>query len=230
MRRENLALSAAAPDDMPDTAHAEKMDRQYRYQRHVYDLTRKYYLFGRDRLMDGLDARAGQSVLEVGCGTGRNIACMARRYPDARFFGLDISRAMLETAEKKFAATAGTRPVLRVADATAFRAAEFGETGFDRIVISYSLSMIPAWRDAVERALDALNPGGSLHVVDFGQQERLPPAFRRLLQSWLARFHVTPRPDLMDVIADAAARRGAIVASETPYGGYAWLSIAKMPG
>ena len=136
-----------APDAAPSEAtHAERMDRQYRYQRHVYDLTRKYYLFGRDRLMDGLGVQAGQSVLEVGCGTGRNLAWMARRYPEARFYGLDISRAMLETAERKFAAASRPRPVLRAADATTFHAAEFGEAGFDRVVISYALSMIPAWR------------------------------------------------------------------------------------
>ena len=29
---------------------AEQMDRMYRYQRHIYDLTRKYYLLGRDRI------------------------------------------------------------------------------------------------------------------------------------------------------------------------------------
>ncbi len=39
-------------------SHAELMDGVYRYQRHVYDLTRKYYLLGRDRLIDGLDVAA----------------------------------------------------------------------------------------------------------------------------------------------------------------------------
>ncbi|TIV74063.1 MAG: SAM-dependent methyltransferase, partial [Mesorhizobium sp.] len=36
-------------------SHAELMDGVYRWQRHIYDLTRKYYLLGRDRLIDGLD-------------------------------------------------------------------------------------------------------------------------------------------------------------------------------
>ena len=47
----------------------------------------------------------------------------------------------------------------------------FGRDGFDRIFISYSLSMIPPWRRTVVAALDALAPGGSLHIVDFGEQE-----------------------------------------------------------
>lgn len=230
MTQEPLILPASTRADSQDrSSHAERMDRQYRYQRHIYDLTRKYYLFGRDRLMDGLKAGPGQSILEVGCGTGRNLAHLADRYPRARLFGFDISREMLETAEKKFAARDTARPLLTVGDATTFRAGDFGQTGFDRIVVSYALSMIPAWRDAVDRSLDALNPGGSLHVVDFGQQERLPPACRSLLQAWLSRFHVTPRPDLVEAMRAAAEQRGGIVTSEAPFGGYAWLAVAKLP-
>ena len=65
------------------TDAALSMDRMYRRQRHVYDLTRKYYLLGRDRMIDGLDARPGHRVLEIGCGTGRNLIQAARRYPQA---------------------------------------------------------------------------------------------------------------------------------------------------
>ncbi|RUV53463.1 SAM-dependent methyltransferase, partial [Mesorhizobium sp. M5C.F.Ca.IN.020.14.1.1] len=35
----------------PPARHAELMDGVYRWQRHIYDLTRKYYLLGRDRLI-----------------------------------------------------------------------------------------------------------------------------------------------------------------------------------
>jgi S-adenosylmethionine-diacylgycerolhomoserine-N-methlytransferase len=35
-------------------SHAQQMDAIYRWQRPIYDLTRKYYLFGRDGLIDGL--------------------------------------------------------------------------------------------------------------------------------------------------------------------------------
>ncbi|TGP83804.1 class I SAM-dependent methyltransferase, partial [bacterium M00.F.Ca.ET.222.01.1.1] len=84
-------------------SHAELMDGVYRWQRHIYDLTRKYYLLGRDRLISGLDVPPGGTVLELGCGTGRNIILAACRYPEARFFGLDISAEMLETASAAIA-------------------------------------------------------------------------------------------------------------------------------
>lgn len=202
-------------------AHATRMDGMYRYQRHVYDLTRKYYLLGRDAAIRGLDLPANGTLLEVGCGTGRNLAVAQRHFPQARLFGLDISREMLISARKTFAGRAAT-PHFMVADATRFKPGEFGVDGFDRILVSYALSMIPDWEGAIDAALAALNPGGQLHVVDFGQQERLPAWFRSLLRSWLARFHVTPRADLRTVLENRAAANGLTLHFRSAFAGYAW--------
>ena len=51
----------------------DRMNRMYRRQRHIYDGTRRYYLLGRDPLIAKLKPEAGANVLEVGCGTGRNL-------------------------------------------------------------------------------------------------------------------------------------------------------------
>lgn len=205
------------------SSHADRMDRMYRTQRHFYDLTRKYYLFGRDTLINGLNVPAGGSVLEVGCGTGRNLALIGRRFPHARLFGLDISAEMLVSAEAKLGKPGQRRTILRVADATDFQASEFGETGFDRIVISYALSMIPNWEKAIGAAIAALNPGGSLHIADFGQQERLPGLFRRGLHAWLERFHVTPRKTMESVLRSNAEKLGDTLEFRPIGRGYAWL-------
>jgi len=204
--------------------HARAMDAQYGWQRHVYDLTRKYYLLGRDRLIRDLAVPAGGSVLEVGVGTGRNLALVARAYPQARLFGLDISAQMLKSAQRTITrAGARDRALLGRADATCFDPqALFGEAGFDRVFISYSLSMIPDWEAALAQALCVVEPGGSLHVVDFGQQERLPGWFRALLRGWLSRFHVTPRADLFAAVARVAQAQGASVRTRRLYRGYAW--------
>ena len=74
--------------------HSALMDQVYRRQRHIYDATRKYFLLGRDRLLDALDPPAGGRVLEVGCGTGRNLIRAARLHPQAIFHGFDISAEM----------------------------------------------------------------------------------------------------------------------------------------
>lgn len=208
-------------------SHAELMDGVYRWQRHIYDLTRKYYLLGRDQMISGLEVPAGGTVLELGCGTGRNIILAARRYPDARFFGLDISAEMLETAGAAIAREGlSGAVVLARGDATDFNAkALFGLERFDRIFVSYSLSMIPGWEKTVSAALAALAPGGELHVVDFGQQEGLPRWFRSLLRGWLRKFHVAPRETLREVLESDSARIGASLRFQKLYRGYTWLAV-----
>lgn len=209
--------------------HAELMDDVYRWQRHVYDATRKYYLLGRDRMIDRLDARPGSAVLELGCGTGRNIALAARRFPEAQFFGLDISAQMLATAEASLARVGLSAKVrLAQADATDFDPqALFGRDRFDRVYISYSLSMIPGWQACVRQALGVLAPGGSLHIVDFGSQERLPGWFRAMLRAWLAKFHVASRDDLREVLESEAQKAGASLEFESLFRGYAVHAIVR---
>jgi S-adenosylmethionine-diacylgycerolhomoserine-N-methlytransferase len=211
---------------MLDISHAGRMDAIYKSQRHIYDLTRKYYLLGRDRLIDGLAPPPGGSVLEIGCGTGRNLILAARRWPKARLFGLDISEAMLETARANVAkAGLSDRIDFAAADATHFDPqALFGEPTFDRIFQSYTLSMIPDWQGAIRESVRHLAVHGELHIVDFGQQERLPAAFRRALFAWLARFHVEPRAGLRIALTDAAGDRA--VHFVPLYRGYAWSAMA----
>ncbi len=81
---------------LPDVTRA--MNNMYRYTRHVYDASRKFYLLGRDRLINELAAQPGEIVIEVGCGTARNLIKMAQKYPATRFYGLDASEEMLKTA------------------------------------------------------------------------------------------------------------------------------------
>jgi S-adenosylmethionine-diacylgycerolhomoserine-N-methlytransferase len=200
----------------------ELMDRVYRHQRHVYDLTRKHYLLGRDHLIDRLEPPAGSHVLELGCGTGRNLIAAAKRYPGARFHGVDISGAMLATAQKSIAAAGlDGRIHLAPADATRFDPAVFGRQRFERVFFSYSLSMIPPWRQALSHGAGLLAPGGRLSLVDFGQQDGLPRWFRALLFAWLQIFHVHPPADLADAVAKIAIDLGAPFTFVDLHRGYA---------
>src|SRR5271165_2999203 len=130
---------------------AALMDRMYRHQRHVYDLTRKYYLAGRDEAIARLKPGPEDTVLEIGCGTGRNLIRAARAYPEARFHGLDVSGEMLATAGAAIRrAGLAERIVFARGDATASDPAPlFGRVAFERVLISYALSMIPPWREAL---------------------------------------------------------------------------------
>jgi S-adenosylmethionine-diacylgycerolhomoserine-N-methlytransferase len=220
---------AMTTDRVSARAHAERMDRNYRWQRHVYDLTRRWYLLGRDRTIAGLAPPAGGSVLEVGCGTARNLIAVGRCYPDCRLFGLDISAMMLETARGSLARSGlADRVRLAEADATTFDAERlFGLAHVDRVLISYALSMVPDWPSVIDRALAAAGPRGEVHIVDFGTLERLPGSARRALEAWLAHFHVTPRSDLTAVLRAKAAACGASVSAEPLFRTYATHAVLR---
>lgn len=194
-------------------ATSARMDRMYRLQRHIYDLSRKFYLLGRDHMLDELAVRPGDLVCEVGCGTARNLARLARRHPEARFFGIDASAAMLETARANLArAGVADRVTLAHGLAEDLDPAMFGlERRFDVLLFSYAFSIFPEWRPAAERAVEAVRPGGIVAVVDFGEQQRLPRLFRAGLRRWLKLFGVAPQPALRTHFGDlAAAGRGQV--------------------
>jgi S-adenosylmethionine-diacylgycerolhomoserine-N-methlytransferase len=218
----------------PDIGVAEEagvaMNRIYRHQRYIYDLTRKYYLLGRDRLIVSIKPGFGDAILEMGCGTGRNLVAVARRYPTTPLYGFDISTAMLETTKRSLARQSLSRVTVAQADATRFQPAIFGLKGFERIYISYILSMIPDWRSALERAVAALKPGGRLLIVDFGQQDQMPAWFKRVLFAWLARYHVHPIPGLPQVLAELAEREGLKLKTVSIYRGYAIFAELERAG
>ncbi|WP_150291361.1 class I SAM-dependent methyltransferase [Sphingobium estronivorans] len=203
--------------------HDGLMDSVYRHQRHIYDLSRRYYLLGRDGLIADLAPPKGGAVLEIGCGTGRNLIAVGKTWPEARLYGVDISEAMLETARKAVAnAGMAHRVVLAQGDACAFNAqALFGRSDFERVFISYALSMIPDWEGALRQAARCVAPAGKLDIVDFGQQDNLPRFWKRALFGWLARFHVSPRAELARAINSLAADMGGFPHSRSLYRGYA---------
>ncbi len=207
-------------------SHAALMDEVYRGQRHIYDLTRKYYLFGRDTLIAGLAARPGMRVLEVACGTGRNLAKIGKAWPGVQLYGLDISAEMLKSAR----AALGSEARLGQGDACTFAPEPLlGAAQFERIVLSYSLSMIPDWEGALDHAAGLLAPGGQLHIVDFGDLAGLPSPLAAGLRAWLTKFHVAPRTALPGAAARIAAARGLQLISTRGRLDYFQLHVMTAP-
>ncbi|MGA7324023.1 MAG: class I SAM-dependent methyltransferase [Rhodomicrobium sp.] len=207
------------------------MDRIYRRQRFIYDVTRRYYLFGRDRLIGDLAVSGSETVLEIGCGTARNLIAAARYYPGARLYGLDVSEEMLRSARSKVARQGFEKRItLDAGDATAFDAVELFEAGcFDRIFFSYVLSMIPSWQQAVEQAATHLAPGGFLSIIDFGDFSSYPALARHAQLAWLRRFSVIPIPAFESKITALAAQIGFASSTKPLYGGYAVLARIERP-
>lgn len=206
---------------------ARAMDAMYRYQRYVYDATRKFYLLGRDGLIEGLKPPVRGRVLEIGCGTGRNLVKAAKAYPEAYFFGLDVSALMLESARRSIARARLEQQILVArADATSFDPIHlFAVPSFDRILVSYALSMIPQWQVALAHACECLADGSSLHIVDFGDQAGLPAAFRLVLDRWLALFSVHPCSTLESELTAFAASHKMGCRFERRFRGYTFYAV-----
>ncbi|HXS17881.1 MAG TPA: class I SAM-dependent methyltransferase [Polyangiaceae bacterium] len=171
----------------PLTEHQQFLNRYYGASRHIYDLTRKYYLLGRDPTLQSLLKEDWRTLVEIGPGTGRNLVKLHQKRPQASYFGIEASDAMLEVAQRKcpFARIVpGLAEQVDIATAIGARP--------DRILFSYCLSMVEDPRRALENAQRALAPGGHVVVVDFGEGEGLPGWFRGTLESWLNAFRVHP--------------------------------------
>jgi S-adenosylmethionine-diacylgycerolhomoserine-N-methlytransferase len=210
------------------------MDRMYHLTRHVYDVTRAYYLLGRDRLLDKVTTSPATATLEVGCGTARNLIRLARRPEPGALYGLDASHEMLETAAGSITRSGVERPghqpiVLRQGLAEQLDARRmFGrEQPFDTIYFSYCLSMVPTWPGAIEAALDNLRPGGEMLIVDFWDQQDLPRWFAAGLKKWLAMFHVHYRPEVHEALVALGASGRAAVTFESVARRYAYIATVR---
>jgi len=206
------------------------MDRMYRWTRYVYDFTRKYYLLGRDRLLRDLELQPGDRVLEIGCGTARNLILLAKQRPDVHCYGLDVSTEMLATAAAKVKSHGlESRITLRhcFAEELDYRKTFGLDAPFDAAFFSYSLSMIPPWPQAIDAALANLKPRAPFYVVDFWDQADWPGWFRALLKGWLDLFHVHYRPELIEHLRELEAKGVGRLTLESVARRYAYLATFR---
>ncbi len=202
---------------------AGRMDRIYRPQRWIYDLTRKPYLIGRDRLLREIAPAPGESIVEIGCGTGRNLVKLPRLCPSARLVGVEPSGVMREAAVAAFRRH-DVDARLIAGTAERLTTATLGlPGGADHVVFSYVLSMIGDPAATVSHALTLLRPGGRLHIVDFADMADLPPLAAAALRTWLGWFEVTPRPDAAERLELLAASGHGRLERRRLLGGYAEL-------
>jgi len=206
---------------------SKEMDEMYRWTRYIYDSTRKYYLLGRDRLLEDMDLAPGDRVLEIGCGTARNLIKLARQRPDIRCYGLDASNEMLATATAHVKSRRlEDRIILKhcLAEELSYVKTFELNSPFDAAFFSYSLSMIPTWPQAIDAALANIKRGAAFYVVDFWDQGDWPRWFRWTLKHWLDLFHVHYRPELLDYLRDLDHKGVGTLTVHSVAGRYAYLA------
>lgn len=169
-------------DQVSSTQHPLK--RYYQLHARVYDVSRWLFLFGRQTLIQHIVAsgQQPQNILEIGCGTGKNLLALHRQFPQAQLTGIDLSEDMLAQAQKKLHAV----PSLQLRQHY-YKEPISRDSGqpFDLIVLSYALSMMnPGWDQVIACAENDLAVGGQLAVVDFATSQFA------WFQNWMRFNHV----------------------------------------
>ncbi len=187
------------PNTVSSAEQHEALARYYQFHSKIYDATRWSFLFGRNAIIQRLaESQTPKNVLEVGCGTGRNLHQLAQTFSSATITGLDLSPAMLEKSKQ---ATAGfgkrVKLIQRAYDRPIYSTHNGGKR-FDLVLFSYALTMFnPGWEAAITAGIGDLAPGGLLAVVDFHDSPL--PVFKR----WMGVNHVKMDGHLQPLLRDS---------------------------
>ena len=177
----------------------------------------------RDRTAAALDLDPGDTVVEMGCGTGANFPHVRRRIgPAGRLIGVDFTRPMLERARRDVRRNGWENVEVVRADASRFDLRE----PVDAVFATFVVGMLADPAAVVDRWLDMLKPGGTLVLMDARQSPRsymLPvnAAFRALVLVSMPEKRLSYGTAPWDVLdrrvdgaRDALAERATITTDE----------------
>jgi phosphatidylethanolamine/phosphatidyl-N-methylethanolamine N-methyltransferase len=144
-----------------------QVERAYELYAPVYDFIFDWiFAPGRVAAVKHLDVQRGDSVLEVGIGTGLNLPL----YPPAcRLTGIDLSEEMLDKAVERVQELAMPNVTLKVMDATSM---DFGDAEFDKAVATYTISAVPDPVAVLREMRRVVKPGGILVLLNHFRSER----------------------------------------------------------
>jgi demethylmenaquinone methyltransferase/2-methoxy-6-polyprenyl-1,4-benzoquinol methylase len=173
----------------------------YAKRARLYDLfANAYYLLGfrefayRKAAIQSLNLKRGDTVIEIGCGTGLNfsglIDCIG---PEGKLIGVDLTPEMLDRAAQRARRNFWRNVELVRQDAATYLFPE----PVDGIISTFALTLVPEYDQIVRNGVAALGARKRFVILDFKLPEHWP--------SWLIDFFVTiTRP--FGVSLDLAAR------------------------
>lgn len=202
----------------------------YRVRAAWYDLSANlYYLIGfreawyRKQAVSALGLKPGDTVVEIGCGTGLNFGYLRDVVgEEGRIVGVDLTDAMLVQAEQRIARQGWTNVMLVQCDAASY---EF-PTAIQGVLSTFALTLVPDYERVIARATEALATGRHLVVLDFRQPDNWP--------LWLVRLGVwITRP--FGVSLDLATRKPwemvkkhfSSVTTKLYFGGFVYIAVGK---
>ena len=177
----------------------------------------------RPRAVTRLDLKAGDRVLEVGCGTGRNLPYLSQAVgPDGYVYGIDISEGMLAKAREACDKNGWTNVTLIRSDAAEYELPE----AVDGAIFSLSYCTMRRRKQALRYAWQQLKPGGRLVMLD---AKVLTGSIGRLtypLLSWILKLTVLGNPDVEE-LSDLRELSGQVEVEELQFGTYFIACVMK---
>ncbi len=179
----------------------------------------------RRRALELLRLKAGDVVVELGCGTGLNFPLIIELVgPEGRLVGVDLSPEMLAQARERVRRAGWQNVELVHADIAGYVFPEGVNAVFSVGVFGY----VEQYDRVVKAASDALAPGGRLVIVDGKEPERLPSWLFRLVL-WLARPFGVTRDYFSRRTWESVERHLRNVSVEQMYGGMIYIAAGTAP-
>jgi SAM-dependent methyltransferase len=147
----------------------------------------------RSKAVNRLELKPGSRVLEVGCGTGRNLAPLIETVgPEGQVYGVDLSEGMLAEAKQLCVRREWRNVVLMRADAADYVL----PAPVDGVIFSLSYAVIPHHRDALRHAWKQLRPGGNLVIMDAKLPSGIIGKLLHPFVVWTSKLTVLGNPNI----------------------------------
>ena len=137
----------------------------------------------RRRAVEALGVSPGDTVVDIGCGTGRNFPFLERAVTDSgRIVGVDLTDAMLREARHRVDRAGWANVDLVESDAGDYELP--GNIG--GVLSTFAMTMFDDYDGVIRRAAKALRPGGRLAILEMKRPKAWPEGVVRF-GSWLLR-------------------------------------------
>jgi ubiquinone/menaquinone biosynthesis C-methylase UbiE len=118
----------------------------------------------RKRAIGCLALKAGDTVVDLGCGTGLSFSLLLTQIgPSGRIIGVDLTDAMLEQAHLRIAAHGWSNIELVKSDITDYAFPQ----GIDGILSTFALTLTAGFDDVIRKGAWALLPEKRFVILDF---------------------------------------------------------------
>ncbi len=125
----------------------------------------------KSRIIDEIELKPGDRILDFGCGTGTLTIMLKRACPDADVMGLDLDARALAIAKRKSMESEITIEFFQESISKPYEKSKITENSFDHIVSSLVLHHLTSEekRQALKGIFELLKPGGKLLIGDWGK-------------------------------------------------------------